>query len=514
MARHFLFWSLLSLLPAAGPAAENSSEGPALSEVPAPTPRESTTIFPKREQVTQHEVRIGDETIAYTATAGMMTLRDAEEAPTAEIFYIAYTRDGVEDRAARPVTFSFNGGPGSSSVWMHLGLLGPKRVVLEDDGSPVAPPYRLVDNAHSLLDVTDLVFIDPVSTGFSRARDPEKAKTFHSVEGDTRSVADFIRLYATRNERWTSPKFLIGESYGTTRAADLAGHLAQRHFLNLNGLMLVSTVLDFQTIAFTPGNDLPYVLFLPSYTATAWYHQKLPPELQELPLPEVVARAEAFASDAYLRALFQGDRLSAEQHAAVRRKLARFTGLDEATLEQMNLRPRMARYAVELLRDEGLTVGRFDSRYTGHLRNRDASQMPFDPSAEAIFSPYASTFHDYIRGELGVETDRVYEILTSNVRPWDWGAENQYLNVAGTLAEILTQQPFLKVHVSNGYYDLATPYFATNYTLDHLNLPASARERIVVDTFHAGHMMYVNLPDLERQKTALARFIQEASGTP
>ncbi len=473
---------------------------------------EEAPFFPTDPSVTQHEVMIDGQRIAYTATAGTMTLRDNKEEPIADIFYIAYTRDDVEDRASRPVTFSFNGGPGSSSVWLHLGVLGPRRVLLEEDGGPVPPPYRLVDNAHSLLDVSDLVFIDPVSTGFSRARDPEKASQFHGVEADTRAVADFIRLYSTRNERWTSPKFLIGESYGTTRAANLAGELASRHYLNLNGIMLVSTVLNFQTIQFSPGNDLPYVLFLPTYTATAWYHQKLPADLQELALTEVLEKAEAFASNDYLRALFAGDLLPSDQRADILRRLARYTGLEEKELEAMNLRPRIFEFTSSLLRNERKVVGRFDSRYTGDVRRQNAQWMPYDPSAEAIFSAYTSTLHDYLRGELQFATDRPYEILTSNVRPWDWGENNGFLNVAEVLADALTQQSFLRVHVSNGYYDLATPYFAANYTIAHMNLPSSVRERIVVDDYTAGHMMYLNLPDLKKQKEDLARFIRESSG--
>ena len=438
----------------------------------------------------------------------MLTLRDDDEKASADIFYVAYTRDDAGEQSQRPVTFSFNGGPGSSSVWMHMGLLGPKRVVLEDDGSPVPPPYALVDNDYSLLDVSDLVFIDPVSTGFSRAKDKDKAGTFHGIEGDTKAVADFIRLYCTRNERWTSPKFIIGESYGTTRAAALAGELSHRHNMDLNGIMLVSAVLNFQTIHFAEGNDLPLILFLPSYSATAWYHQKLPKDLQQLSLEDVLAQAEAFSAGDYQEALFAGTSLSREARTGVLAKLSRFTGLSTEFLDRTNLRPTLSAFAAELLRDKGEVIGRFDGRYTGAMRRLNAPSMPYDPSASAIFGAYAGTFHDYVRRELGYETDRSYEILTSKVRPWDWGETNRYVDVGPTLADALTSQKFLRVHIDNGYYDLATPYWATHYTLNHLGLPESVRQRVSMSHYTAGHMMYLNVSDLAAQKKNLAAFIR------
>ncbi|HSJ04670.1 MAG TPA: peptidase S10, partial [Verrucomicrobium sp.] len=314
---------------------------------------------------TQHNLVINGTPVAYTATAGMMPLKDAEGKTTAEIFFMAYTKDGVSDLTKRPLTFSFNGGPGSSSVWMHLGLLGPRRVKLKDDGSPVPPPYQLVDNEYSLLDETDLVFIDPVGTGYSRATKPEDGKKFFGVKEDTASVAEFIRLYVTKNTRWASPKFLIGESYGTTRAATLSGELGTKHMMNLNGIMLVSTVLNFQTIWGGSGNDLPHVLYLPSFTATAWYHKKLAPDLQSLPLKDVLAKAEAFAMGDYNQALMLGTSLPADKRQAVLKQLAAYTGLTTDYLDRANLRPELQRFGVELLRDKDLQTGRFDSRYTG-----------------------------------------------------------------------------------------------------------------------------------------------------
>ncbi|HXG49674.1 MAG TPA: peptidase S10 [Methylomirabilota bacterium] len=459
---------------------------------------------------TKHKVMIGGREIPYTARAGTIQLRDAEDKPTASIFYIAYTRDDDTNAATRPLTFSFNGGPGSSSVWLHLGLLGPRRVVLEEDGRPLPPPYRLTDNEYSLLDETDLVFIDPVSTGYSRAAKPAEASKFHGVREDVASVGEFIRLYVTRHLRWASPKFIIGESYGTTRAAALSGELAGRHRMNVNGIMLVSTVLNFQTIRFDQGNDLPYVLFLPSYTATAWYHKKLPADLQALKLEEVLAQAEAFAAGPYNTALLKGSALTPEERKTLVRETARFTGLSETYVERSNLRVPLHRFARELLADENRVVGRFDSRYTGAIRDRVNDSMEYDPSGEAIFSVFASTFNDYVRRELKYESDLAYEILAG--LGWNWGGNNQYLNVAETLADSLTRNPFLQVHVSEGYYDLATPYFASRYTFHHLGLDPALMTNITMDAYTAGHMMYVNLPDLKKQKADLAKFLRGATG--
>lgn len=459
---------------------------------------------------TKHSVTIGGQKVEYTATAGTISLKDAEGKPTADIFYIAYTRDGQSDLTKRPLTFSFNGGPGSSSVWMHLGLLGPRRVKLNDDGSAVPPPYQLIDNEFSLLDETDLVFIDPVSTGYSRAAKPDDAKKFHGLDGDVKSVADFIRLYVTKNKRWASPKFVIGESYGTTRAAALSGELSNRYKMNVNGIMLVSTVLNFQTILFSEGNDLPYALFVPGYTATAWYHKKLPADLQKLSIKEVVAKSQAFAQGEYSQALFQGAALPADKRAAMVKSLARFTGLSEEFVDRANLRVSLNRFAAELLRAERHVVGRFDGRYKGLIRDQLSPGMEYDPSGSAVMGNFGATFNHYVRTELNFEDEKPYEILAS-VGPWSWGAENNFVNVADTLADAMTENPFLKVHVSSGYYDLATPHFGAYYTFHHLNIAPELQKNITMDDYESGHMMYLNLPDLKKQKADLAKFIRAAA---
>jgi carboxypeptidase C (cathepsin A) len=475
--------------------------------------------------ITRHTVAIGGQTIAYTVTAGTIVLKEEAEKqgeeegasegekPKASIFFIAYTKDDVVDPASRPLTFSFNGGPGSSSVWLHLGVLGPRRVLLDDDGFGLRPPYKLVDNEASLLDVTDLVFIDPVSTGFSRPAPGEKAKEFHGFTKDIESVGDFIRLYTSRYRRWLSPKFLVGESYGTTRAAGLSGHLQERHGLWLNGIMLVSSILDFQTADFDPGNDLPALLFLPTYTATAWYHRRLPADLQALPLAEVLAQVEAFALGDYALALLQGTALPTQDYAGIVQQLARFTGLSQDYVERNDLRIDIFRFVKELLRPQRRTVGRLDSRYTGIDRDAAGEHFEFDPSYSAIQGAYTACFNDYVRGDLQFESDLPYEILKGLYQTWSYKEfENQYVSVAETLRKAISMNPHLRVHVANGYYDLATPYFATAYTFNHLGLDPSLLDNIQMSFYEAGHMMYVHQPSLHKLKAELAGFIAAAAG--
>jgi carboxypeptidase C (cathepsin A) len=489
----------------------------------AEAPRE-----PPKDQIseTHHKIVIDGREICYTATAGTIVLKEEiegeekkveAEKPKASIFFIAYTRDpdeGTDEathRQQRPVTFSFNGGPGSSSVWLHLGLLGPRRVRVAGDGDhPLPPPYRLMDNAYSLLDATDLVFVDPVSTGFSRAVEGEKASQFHDVKKDIESVGDFIRLYATRYQRWSSPKFLIGESYGTTRAAGLSGYLQNRHGMYLNGIMLVSVILNFQTARLVLGNDLPFILFLPSFTATAWYHRRLPSDLQA-DLHHTLAEVEAFALGEYTLALMQGDALPDGERDQIAQKLARYTGLSSSYIQQTNLRINIFRFVKELLRDQRRTVGRLDSRFTGIDRDSAGEHFEFDPSYAVIQGPYSATMNDYVRTELAFEKDLPYEILTDRVHPWSYDEyQNQYVNVAETLREAMSKNPFLRVFVANGYFDLATPYLATRYTLNHLELDPSLRDNISIKHYEAGHMMYIHEPLLARVRADLAEFIQAA----
>ncbi len=467
----------------------------------------------------QHTVVIDGVEVNYTATTGTMILREEEEEDEkskgekakASIFFVAYTRDDTEKGNQRPITFSFNGGPGSSSVWLHLGVLGPRRIELENEPNFSPPPYRLSDNDYSLLDATDLVFIDPVSTGYSRAVPGEKPKEFHGFKKDIESVGDFIRLYTTRYQRWGSSKFLIGESYGTTRAAGLAGYLQDRHGFILNGIMLVSTALDFQTILFNFGNDLPYILFLPTYTATAWFHGQLDDELQN-DLRETLDEAEAFALGEYASALLKGGSLEDDERGQIVTKMARLTGLSTEYVEQSNLRISIQRYVKELLRSKRLTVGRLDSRFTGVDRDAAGELFEFDPSYAAIQGPFTSTLNDYIRSELNYEQDIPYEILTESVHPWSYKEhQNEYVNVAETLRKAMAMNPYLKVFVASGYYDLATPYLATVYTFNHLSLETELQELVSMTFYEAGHMMYVHKPSLAQLKEDLRGFIGSAA---
>ena len=460
--------------------------------------------------VTHHSVTINGEEIRYTATTGTLILKEEVnkegEKPKAAVFFIAYTRDDVEDPATRPITFSFNGGPGSSSVWLHLGVLGPRRVKPDEAGELPQPPYQLTNNECSILDKTDLVFIDPVSTGFSRAVPGEEAKQFHGFKKDIESVGDFILLYLGRYKRWGSPKFLIGESYGTTRAGGLAGYLQERHGTYLNGIMLVSVVLNFQTIRFAPGNDLPYILFLPTYAATAFYHKRL--DEVDTEFEAFIDEVRAFATGDYTVALMQGNTISSTERADIVKKLAGYTGLTPEYIERTDLRINIARFCKELLRDEARTVGRFDSRYKGIDRDSAGENYEYDPSGAVTQGAYTANLNNYVRGELEFESDLPYEILSRRVHPWDYsGHQNQYVNVADTLRKAMTVNPALKVFVANGYYDLATPFLASEYTFTHLGLDPSLKDNITMAYYKAGHMMYIDQAELQKMKKDLDAYL-------
>lgn len=466
-------------------------------------------VIPDQPPVeTQHTLTVGDRTLDYTAAAGIMPLKDdADDSITAGIFFTAYTLNGVENTANRPLVFVFNGGPGSSSVWLHLGAIGPRRVIMQDEGWMPAPPFRLEDNPHTWLDVADLVFIDPVGTGFSRSADPEKGKDFWSLENDLKSVGEFIRLYLTRCGRWHSPLFLAGESYGTTRAAGLAGYLFDQG-IAFNGLVLISTVLNFQTIEFEHGNDLPYVLFLPTYAATAWYHHQLPDDLQNRPLTDILAEVEGWAETEYAGALAKGDRLEPDDRAAIRDRLARYTGLEPRFIEHSDLRIGDRYFFKELLRGRGRTVGRLDSRFVGRDRLGVTETPEFDPAMAAILPPYTAMLYQYMRDELDYQTDRKYEILSFDVnRGWEWD-RGKFPDTSEPLRSAVAKNPFMKVLIAMGYYDLATPHFATEYTLSHMGLGAALRDNFHLTTYEAGHMLYLDIAALERFKADVASFFK------
>ncbi|WP_327088774.1 peptidase S10 [Nonomuraea sp. NBC_01738] len=460
---------------------------------------------------TRHTMADGQ---AYTATTGTMVLR--EEAFTdgrsdghrarAEVFVTAYTLDGA-DPLTRPVTFAFNGGPGSSSVWLHLGVLGPRRVVMGDAGSLLPPPYGLVDNAETLLTESDLVFIDPVSTGFSRAVEGEKPDAYHGFTGDVESVGEVIRLWTSRNERWMSPKFLAGESYGTLRAAALADHLQTRHGLYLNGLLLISSVLDFITGEFNPGNDLAYALYLPTYAAIAHHHGLH----GDRPLADVLREAEDYASRDYPWALARGNRLTDRERAEAVSRVAALTGLSPDYVDRVDLRLEHQRFFTELLRSRRQTVGRLDGRFTGWDADGGGEIYDRDPSMSAIMGPYSAALNHYLRAELSYTNDLPYEILSGRVHPWSYKEfEGAHVHVTGKLAAAMRDNHHLRVHVACGYHDGATPYFAAEHTFAQLQIPRELAGNVEFKYYEAGHMMYVHEPSRLRQSADLAAFIRAA----
>lgn len=456
--------------------------------------------------VTHHKIEIDGKPFEYTATTGMLPLKSDTGEVEAGVFFVAYRKKG--GRASRPLTFSFNGGPGSSSVWLHLGAVGPKRVKMLADGGLPPPPYELADNPHTWLRHSDLVFIDPVGTGYSRPANKDLGEKFWGLKGDVESVGEFIRLYLSRYERWSSPLYLVGESYGTTRAAGLAGHLIDLG-VAFNGILLVSSILNFQTARFNKGNDLPYVLFLPTYTATAWYHNRLTQDLQT-DLPATLREVEAWAGGEYTLALAKGDSLSDRERASVAKKLARYTGLGVDYCLATDLRVNIHRFCKELLRHERRTVGRLDSRFKGIDSDASGETPQHDPAMSAIRPPYTAMFNDHVRRELGYKTDAPYHILGGDRKlweVWDWGKAGEgHPDTSEALRVAFSKNPYMRVFIASGFYDLATPYFATQYTLAHMGLDPSLRDNIATGQYEAGHMMYIHEPSLERLQEDVRKF--------
>lgn len=489
------------------------------TEVDAP----EFVAHPDEPSVTYHSIEINGQTVHYQATAGTLVLpKGKDNEPGARIFHIAYRKmvgplePGGEptfpDAAERPITFSFNGGPGSSSVWLHLGVFGPMRVDhIDAFGNPGPPPHRVVPNEYSLLDQSDFVFIDPVSTGYSRAEGETSPKDYHGLNEDIASVAEFIRMFIGRESRWASPRFVAGESYGTTRAAGLVQQLQSTHGIATNGVVLISAVLNFQTIRFNVGNDLPHILFLPTFTATAHFHEALRPDLQQRDLQGLLDEVERFATNDYTLALMQGSALSDGERRRIAERVAAYTGLSTEYVLDVNLRPDMPRFPKELLRHRGLTVGRLDARFTAQDRDDAGDSYEFDPSYTAIRSIYTESMNGYLREQLDYQSDLRYEILT-NVWPWSFkgAGDNRYTNVAERLRNTMQQLPFMRVFVASGYHDLATPYYATEYTMNHLMLRPALRDNIEIHEYEAGHMMYVSMPELQKLKADLDGFYERS----
>jgi carboxypeptidase C (cathepsin A) len=460
--------------------------------------------------VTHHQMTVGGKPLHYTATVGMMPIKNEQTNKVeAHMFYVAYALDNPP--AGRPLTFAFNGGPGSSSVWLHMGAIGPKRVKMLPEGGMPAPPFQIEDNQYTWLDATDLVFIDPVGTGYSRALTPELGKKFWGLQGDIASVGEFIRMYLTRSKRWTSPLFLAGESYGTTRAAGLSGYLIDRG-IPLNGITLISSVLHFETLSFARGNDLPYIAYLPTYAMTAQYHKRLPPDVQQMDGAKLLAEVMQWANTGYTEALQKGDRLSADERRAVIERLSRYTGLSHSILDEHDLRIDQPTFSRELLRDRKLQVGRLDSRFLGPA-SPEMGPYGYDPSEAAIRPPFTTVLNEYIRSELGYQTDLIYYILGGGIgAQWDMGTGTRggFPETAEALRRAFVKNPYMRVLVAEGWYDVATPILGIEYTLSHMGLDASMRKNISTAQYPAGHMVYIQVTSLAKMKKDVVEMMQQA----
>lgn len=457
--------------------------------------------------VTHHSMNVAGTNLNYTATVAQMPLRNASGETEAHIFYMAYTLDGVTDVAKRPLTFCFNGGPGSASLWVHMGAMGPRSPQLMPNGSMPPPPYKIIDNQSTWLDKTDLVFIDPVGTGYSRAGSIDVARRMNGVQGDIQSVSEFIRMYIQRSGREASPLFIAGESYGTFRAAGLAGYLIDRG-IAFNGIVLIGTTLNLETI-WSRSDDLVYQLEFPTYAADAWYHKKVAADLQKKDLKSFLADAETFAMNEYARALAKGDDLTPAERRDVVDKLVRFTGIDARYVEESNLRWDVAHFTRQLLRDQHLTIGRYDGRLTGPSSRNTGETSEYDPSSTHVLPPFTSMFTNYIRNELDYKTDMVY-YASGGIQPWDYGVQNGFGDTTAMLRTAMVKNPYMKVMIAASYFDLATPYYAVEYTFSHMGLSPEMHRNITWNFYQSGHMLYIDSDSHVKLKNDISAFYSQA----
>jgi len=458
--------------------------------------------------VTHHQIALNGKTLNYTATTGRLPIKRGDGKTEAEMFFVAYTLDGQET-ARRPLTFAFNGGPGSASVWLHMGALGPKRVVLQPNGFMPAAPYRLEDNPDTLLDRTDIVMVDAMATGYSRAANAELTKKFLGVKGDVQGFGEFIRLYLSRYERWSSPLFLLGESYGTTRAAGIAGYLAD-HGIAFNGVTLLSMAVDFQTLEWNKSNDLPYLLLVPTFNMIAGYHHKLSADLTQ-DVAKTREEVVRWSNNEYALALGKGDAITAEERRKIVEQLSRYIGLKPEVIEAHDLRIDVPTFTKELLLDRKLISGRLDGRFTSP--NPGDERGGYDPTSAAILPPYTSAFNNYLRTELNYKSDMPYRVFAYDqpgFQTWEWGnAVEGFPSTASGLRSAMIKNPYMKILVMEGYYDLATPFAAANWTMDHLDLDGQYRQNISYSTYGSGHMVYIDRAEHDKMKKDLVEFMEK-----
>ena len=499
------------------PPAEPATHAEAPAPAPPPPPKMEEAAPVEHSSVTAHDLTLAGKPLHYTATAGTLLIRNEDEKPYGSIFYVAYTLDPKGDAAARPVTFLYNGGPGSASLWLHMGSVGPVRVITRSPSATGSGPYGLVPNQYTLLDQTDLVFLDAPLTGYSRGVGKATAKDFAGVDQDLRAFAKAIERYLTVNGRWNSPKFLFGESYGTTRSAGLSAVL-QEDGVALNGITLLSSVLNYNA-SIGAGLEVSYVNYLPSYAAIAFYHKKLP----EMPadMAAFVQEARVFARGEYAEALAEGEALSPERADAIAERLHHFTGLSVAYIKEAKLRVTPTRFRRELLRGEGEILGRYDARFEGTEPDQAGELPEYDPSDTGISGAYVAALHSYMSRELKYESTDEYRLSANTIGEWDWhhrpaggagGGRPQYLPyVAGDLADTIRKNPKLQVLSANGWFDLATPFFATEYELQHMMLTPELARNVHFTYYPAGHMVYLNVDALRQMREDLRTFYDTAS---
>ncbi len=493
------------MLSAARADDSQSSPSPAQKADASPKPeKESADAKEAPPKETIGTAQIAGASLAYHVKTGMMPILKDDGGVRANLFYVYYKLDSGGDAAKRPITFCFNGGPGSSSVWLHLGAFGPKKVQLPSGTEASSPAAKIVDNPNSILDATDLVFIDPIATGLSRAAKGEKQEQFFDVDEDIKAAGEFIRLFVTRENRWLSPKYLCGESYGGLRVGGLVPYLQDEHGMNIDGVIVLSGLLDFETLYEDGSNELPFVLSLPAFAATASYYHKLAPDLQA-DLPKALREAREFAHGAYATALLKGNAIDPGEKQRVAEQLSRFTGLAARDISDTNLRITPDIFRSLLLRQEGKILGRFDARITADSREKLHNWPEFDPSLSAVLPIFSAGVNDYVRDNLGYKSDAPYHVL--GALPWHYGQfSNRYASMTEKLGGALRQDPHMRLLVLLGKYDLAIPGDEMRYSIDHLPIPDSLRGNVTFASYDSGHMMYLNPPDAAKLRADLLAF--------